>query len=699
MRALMRSNRKWTEGGRARRLLALLGIVALAVSAQARAETLEDIRFSSLPNDVTQIELRFDSPPPSPSGYTIDQPARIAIDLDGVTSALESRYHSLGTGNARSVTVLEADERLRVIVNLTQLVPYETRVRGNSLFLDVGTMVTESGQGAEPVATVRNRETESGPSEIRDIDFRRGSAGEGQVIVKLSNAGAPVDVLSEGGSIRIEVASTTLPQALRRRLDVSDFATPVASVDAVEQSGRAVITIRPEGEYEYLAYQADDTLTVNVLRPQEDDPANRDDPFRFRGEKLSLNFQDIEVRSVLQLIADFTDMNLVASDTVNGRITLRLQNVPWDQALEIVLRTKGLDKREVGNVLMVGPAAEIAARERQELDNQRQIQELAPLRSEFIQVRYANAAQIVQLFQTGEGEGRLLSERGSVIVDERTNAIIITDTSERLSDIRRVMQQLDIPVRQVQIEARIVTANTNFTESLGIRWGGGYRDNVGSGDNFLTIGGSQEAAREAVDGGVSFPGAFAVDLPAAAATSSFAIGITGEDYLLDLEISALASDGQAEVVARPKVITADKQTATVASGVEIPFQEAAASGATSTQFKEAVLSLEVTPQITPDDRIIMDLAVNQDSVGAVFGGIPSINTNTITTQVLVDNGQTLVLGGIFQTSTNRSTDKTPFLGDLPFVGSLFRRNLQSEDKQELLIFITPRIIQDTLTQR
>jgi type IV pilus assembly protein PilQ len=519
------------------------------------------------------------------------------------------------------------------------------------------------------------------------------------VIVRLSNPRAPVDVLSEAGTIRIEVGSTNLPQALRRRLDVTDFATPVSTVDAVEQAGRAVITIRPRGEYDYLAFQADDTLTVNVRRLRPDEAARLDDPFRFRGDKLSLNFQDIEVRAVLQLIADFTDMNLVASDTVSGRITLRLQNVPWDQALEIVLRTKGLDKREVGNVLMVGPAAEIAARERQELDNQRQIQELAPLRSEFIQVRYANAAQIVQLFRAGEGEGRLLSERGSVIVDDRTNAIIITDTSERLADIRRVMQQLDIPVRQVQIEARIVTANTNFTESLGIRWGGGYRNNVGSGDNFLTIGGSQPTLAEAGTGAVTFPDAFAVDLPVAAATSSFAIGITGQDYLLDLEISALASDGQAEVVARPKVITADKQTATVASGVEIPFQEAAASGATATQFKEAVLSLEVTPQITPDDCIIMDLAVNQDSVGAIFGGIPSINTNSITTQVLVDNGQTLVLGGIFQTSSNRQTDKTPFLGDLPFVGGLFRRNLQSEDKQELLIFITPRIIQDTLTQR
>lgn len=682
------------------RFFALLGIMALAAHAQAR--TLEDIRFSSLPNDVTQIELRFDSAPPEPTGYTIDQPARIAIDLDGVSSALDSRYHSLGTGNARSVTVVEADGRLRVIVNLTRLVPYESSVRGNSLFLDVGGAGMDPGPVAAPTDVVRRPPVDAGPSTIRDIDFRRGPEGEGQVVVRLSNPRAPVDVRSEAGNIRVEVSGTTLPRELRRRLDVTDFATPVETVDAVEQSGRSVITIRPTGDFEYMAYQADNTMTISVRRSRPDDLVDLDDPFRFRGEKLSLNFQDIEVRSVLQLIADFTDMNLVASDTVGGRITLRLQNVPWDQALEIVLRTKGLDKREMGNVLMVGPAAEIAARERQELDNQRQIQELAPLRTEFIQVRYANASQIVALFRAaGDGEGRLLSDRGSVIVDDRTNAIILTDTSERLSDIRRVLQQLDIPVRQVQIEARIVTANTNFTESLGIRWGGGFRDNIG-GNNFVSIGGRQESLstiRGSGPTGVSFPDAQVVNLPVGGATTTFAVGLTGSDYLLDLELSALATDGQAEVVARPKVITADKQTATVASGVEIPFQEASASGATATQFKEAVLSLEVTPQITPDDRIIMDLSVNQDSVGQVFGGIPSINTNSIATQVLVDNGQTLVLGGIFQTSTSRATDKTPFLGDLPLVGGLFRRNQHTEEKQELLIFITPRIIQDTLTRR
>jgi type IV pilus assembly protein PilQ len=684
---------------------ATLAVLLLGLHAVAAAATLEDIRFTTMPSDVTEIELRFDGTPPEPSGYSIDQPARIALDLPGTRSALESKYHSLGNGNTRSVTVLEAGDRTRVIVNLTELVGYETEVQGDVMLVRVGV-----GQEVAAVAapsttpTAGERQARAGDSRVQDVDFRRGPDGEGRIIVRLSDPKAPVDVRSEGGDVRVEVSNTALPSELQRRLDVTDFATPVTIVDAIEEAGHTVITVEAEGDYDYLAYQADDVLTVTVRPVRDDDPTRADDVFQYTGEKLSLNFQDIEVRSVLQLIADFTDLNLVASDTVSGRITLRLQNVPWDQALDIVLRTKGLDKRQMGNVLMVAPAAEIAAREKQELDNKRQIQELAPLRTEFLQIRYANASQLVALFEaSGEGEAGLLSQRGSLIVDERTNSIIISETADKLNEIRRVIQQLDIPVRQVLIEARIVTANTNFTEELGIRWGGGALSEKS--DNFLKIGGSAETIGEIQNGinagqfEISQADAFGVDLPLNASTSSFAIGVTGQDYLLDLELSALASDGQAEVVARPKVITADKQQAVVASGVEIPFQQAASSGATAVQFKEAVLALNVTPQITPDDRIIMDLQVNQDTVGQVFNGVPSINTNEITTQVLVDNGQTLVLGGIFQTNTQLTIDKTPFLGDLPYVGRLFQRRAQSDDKQELLIFITPRIIQDALSRR
>jgi type IV pilus assembly protein PilQ len=421
----------------------------------------------------------------------------------------------------------------------------------------------------------------------------------------------------------------------------------------------------------------------------------------------------------LQLIADFTDLNLVASDTVSGRITLRLKNVPWDQALELILKTKGLDKRQVGNVLLVAPAAEIAAREKLELENQRQISELAPLRTEFIQVRYASAGELYKLFNSSAGgkaggaggaggapggRSSIVSARGSVIVDERTNAIILTDTADRLEEFRRVIAQLDVPVRQVLIEARIVTAATNFREELGVRWGGG-----GFGDqNGTTVkaGGSLTTLNELQNiivsgsGEITSPEDLIVDLGVTGAkTSSFGIGFTGANYLVDLEISALAADGHAEVVARPKVITADKQMAMIQSGTEIPYQEAASSGATSVSFKEAVLSLEVTPQITPDDRIIMLLKVNQDSVGQVYNGVPSIDTNEVNTQVLVDNGQTVVLGGIFKDERTQATAKTPFLGDLPYVGYLFRQTLDLSDKKELLIFITPRIIQESLTTR
>ena len=428
--------------------------------------------------------------------------------------------------------------------------------------------------------------------------------------------------------------------------------------------------------------------------------ATRSEKPIYTGKKLSLNFQDIEVRAALQLIADFTGLNLVASDTVAGRITLQLEQVPWDQALALILKTKGLGQRREGNVLLVAPASEIAARERLELESRQQIAELSPLVSELVQIRHANAAHLFALFGGAEGGGWALSERGSVIVDERTNAIILTDTPDNIAKFRQVIAQLDVPVRQVLIESRIVSANRNFSEQFGIRWGGGGIRGSG-GARVLRYGGSLETLAELQDivadpagqGEISTPGNLVVDLGVSrSGASSFGVGITGDGYLVDLEISALAAEGHAEVVARPKLITADKSPATIESGVEIPYQEASSSGATSTSFKDAVLSLQVTPQITPDGRIVMELDVKQDTVGQVYNGIPSINTNQIRTRVLVEDGQTVVLGGIFQTFKNRSTDKTPLLGDLPYLGRLFRRSFERDDKQELLIFITPSIL-------
>lgn len=687
------------------------GVVCGLMATTAWGASIESVEFSSLPGDKTEIRMKFDGTPPAPAGYTIERPARIVLDMPGVTSALQEKHHDLGIGNARRVSIISTKDRTRAIVNLTRLVSYETSVEGNTLYLLVGA----GGATGVPSQTDFTSTDDRGntsvvarDSRITSVDFRRGTQGEGRVIISLSDPKAPVNVTTQGGKIQVEVRNTALPAELRRRLDVTDFATPVQIVDAVQRGPHTVFMVDATGNYDYLAYQADNTLSIDVNPITEEERARRDDAFKYTGEKLSLNFQDIEVRSVLQLIADFTDLNLVASDTVSGRITLRLKNVPWDQALELILKTKGLDQRQVGNVLLVAPAAEIAAREKLELENQKQIAELAPLQTEFIQVRYASATTLFELFNSGSGEGTnrrsMLSDRGSVIVDERTNAIILTDTAQKIEEFRRVISQLDIPVRQVLIEARIVTANANFSEELGIRWGGGHiEDNVAGGQ--LRIGGSLTTLNELQnvivdgEGDITTPADLVVDLGVTAAgASSFGIGFTNQGSLLDLELSALASDGHAEVVARPKVITADKSSALIESGVEIPYQEASSSGATSTSFKDAVLSLEVTPQITPDDRIIMKLTVKQDTVGTVFEGVPSINTNEIQTQVLVDNSQTIVLGGIFTTDRNVSTTKTPFLGDLPYIGRAFRRTTERDDKQELLIFITPRIIQDSLTR-
>ena len=693
----------------------LLILLSLLVSITGHAAVMmEDIEFSTLPGDKIEIRMQFDGTPPSPTGYTIEQPARIALDLKGVSSGLDSKYHPLGSGNARSVTVIDAGDRTRVIVSMTELVAYSTKIEGNSLMVLVG---MQDGQGyvAEEtsLASVVDSAADRAPSVsvpvLEEIDFRRGEGGEGRVIVKLSDPGIGVDVVSEGGNIRVEFTGAHIPESLQRRLDVTDFATPVLTVDAMPEADNTILIVEPTGDFNYLAYQTDEIFTLEVKQLiSEELDSSLDAIFRFRGEKLSLNFQDIEIRSVLQLIADFNDKNLVATDTVTGRITLRLKNVPWDQALDIIMKTKGLAVREVGNVMYVAPAEELAARDKLELESQQQISELAPLRTEFIEVRYANASEIFDLFKSsGEAEGSgVVSGRGSVIVDERTNSIILTETTDKINEFRSVLEKLDVPVRQVLIEARIVTASSNFSEALGVRWGGLGYGLYNDSTTVSTTGGSLTTVQEVRDGlgegEITFtsPDHLVVDLGVGSAdATSFAIGVIDGKYLLDLEISALESEGSAEVIARPKVITADKKEASISSGVQIPYQEASSSGATSVSFASATLELSVKPQITPDDRIIMELEVKQDTVGAVFNGVPSINTNNVQTQVLVDNGETIVLGGIFTTQVTESVTKTPFFGDLPYVGRLFRRSTKTDDKQELLIFITPRLLKDSLTSR
>lgn len=678
----------------------------------AHAVNLEDIGFATLPGDKTEVRLSFDGTPPDVSGYTIESPARIALDLPETISGLKSKYHKIGTGNARTAIIVTAQGKTRVILNLTELTGYSTRIEGNELFVLVGRQelaeTATVGLLADKQSTFQKDAKPKEDNRIVDVDFRRGDLGEGQILISLTNPNVPVDISQESGRIRVEFDNVSLTEDMRRRLDVRDFATPVRFIDATVEEGKPVFFIEPTDTlYEYLAYQTDNLLTVSVkpLTADEEDRI-REERFPYTGEKLSLNFQDIAVRTVLQIIADFTGFNLVVSDTVEDNITLRLKNVPWDQALDIVLKSQGLAKQQIGNVLMVGPADQIANRQKIELEANKQVEDFAPLRTEFLQVRYAKATDLLALISA---EGSLLTDRGMASVDARTNTILLQDTATSIEAVRRAIKVLDVPVRQVLIEARIVVASTNVGENLGIRWGGGY--GVLQGNDIVTAGGNLDTVSRfnnniiAVGKGedptdVNLSDASIVDLAVSSASaSSFAIGLNTSDMMLDLELSAMESDGKAEIISQPRVITADGQTAKIQAGSEIPYEQATSSGATSITFKEAVLKLEVTPQITPDDRILMDLIINKDAIGELINNIPTINTNELETQVLVNNGETIVLGGIFQSEDITQVDKTPFFGDLPVIGRLFRRTTHTEDKSELLIFITPRLVKDVLSSR
>lgn len=678
-----------------------VSILAAVLSPALLAANLQSLDVASLPGDKVELKLSFDEPVTAPRGYTIEQPARIALDLPGVKNKLGTKNRELGSGNARSLSIIEANDRTRLIVNLSNLSPYSTRAEGNKLYVIVGEGVSASAPIANTPIVKPYVAQQRG---IRDIDFQRGEQGEGNVVIELNDPNNSPDIQEQGGKIRLTFAKSQLPEALRVRLDVKDFATPVQFVNASESNGKVTIVVEPTGFYDYLAYQTDNKLTLSVKPLSQDDMEKRKaERFAYTGEKLSLNFQDIDVRSVLQLIADFTDLNLVASDTVQGNITLRLQNVPWDQALDLVLKTKGLDKRKIGNVLLVAPADEIAARERQEMEAQKQIAELAPLRRELIQVNYAKASQIAALFQSVTSGNS--DERGSVTVDDRTNSIIAYQTQEQLDELRRVVTQLDIPVRQVMIEARIVEANVDYSKSLGVRWGGALVSNGGKWNAFGKDGNIGIKDKENLNCGPfagnctlptnssNSPVPF-VDMGALNATSGLGIGFITNHAILDLQLSAMEKTGNGEVVSQPKVVTSDKETAKILKGSEIPYQEASSSGATSTSFKEAALSLEVTPQITPDNRIIMDVKVTKDEAdfANAVNGVPPIKKNEVNAKVLVTDGETIVIGGVFSNTQTKSVDKVPFLGDLPFVGRIFRRDNVQDQKSELLVFITPRIM-------
>ncbi|MCC7257172.1 MAG: type IV pilus secretin PilQ [Gammaproteobacteria bacterium] len=714
-------------GGWLRRTLAsvaavLATLAAGSAGAQAPALQLQDVQVQTLPGNKVELELKLSGTAPEPLAFTIDNPARIALDLPNTTIALDARRKDVGVGALATVLAAESGGRTRVVLNLDTMVPYETRVAGNSVFVTLGspgsastgTTFAAAPAGESKAAASTPAAAPAGRS-IQNVDFRRGERGGGRVVVSLSDVGTPVDVRKEGNQVVLSFSGTQLPEALMKRLDVTDFATPVDSIDVMRVGANARIVIGTHGAFEELAYQSDQVFTVEVqpvVKQAVEQKATLFSPDKqYTGERLTLNFQDIETRAVLQLLADVSGRNIVVADTVQGNVTLRLQSVPWDQALDIVLATKGLDKRQNGNVMIIAPSDEIAAREKADLESRKEIQELEPLVSEFLQVNYAKAEDLAELIK-GKNQNSLLSGRGSVALDERTNTLLVQDTVDRISDIRRLVTTLDIPVRQVLIESRIVVVRDDFTRDLGVRWGvTAVSDHS---DGLIATTGSASGTGDIVDSAVDninsngspFPvdlpdlaDRFNVNLPVANPAGRLAVALLDDDFLVDLELSALQAEGRGEVISSPRVITANQKEASIRQGVEIPYQEASSSGATTTQFKEAVLSLTVTPQITPDDRIVMDLLVTKDSVGQVItnergGQVPSIDTRSVETQVLVNNGQTVVLGGIYETEQGEDYRKVPFLGDIPGIGYLFRSTTRTSNKSELLIFVTPKILKE-----
>ncbi len=694
----------------------LLALGLTTSAALAQNLTLEAIDVQSLPGQQVELRLRLNGAAPEPMSFTIDDPARISLDLPNTSLGLDSRRQDANTGPLTTILTAEANGRTRVVLNLNEMVPYQTRVEGDSIYVRLGQGPGESTFAAQPSRTASSSTAApAGERAIRNIDFRRGTDGAGQVVVELSDPRTTVDVRQEGGRIVVDFQNTTLPQELMRRLDVTDFATPVFTVDALRANRDARLIVSAAADYDQVAYQSDNVFTLELKPPvqQEDNRLGGFDEDReYTGERLTLNFQDLETRAVLQLIADFSGLNIVVSDTVQGSVTLRLQNVPWDQALDIVMTTKGLDMRRNGNVIIVAPAEEIAAREQAELEALQALQTLEPLRSEFIQVNYAKASELATLIR-GENESSLLSDRGSVAIDARTNTLLVNDTATSLQNIRRLVTTLDIPVRQVLIETRVVIVNDDYSRELGVRFGATVVRENGN-DGLYSLTGTSANSNNIVSSGINnlntsgtpFPvdvgtnnGRYNVNLPVSNPAGSIALAILDSDYLVDLELSALQAEGDGRVVSTPRIVATNQREARILQGTEIPYQESSSSGATTTQFKEAVLSLTVTPQITPDDRIIMDLLITKDSVGEVVpsatgGFVPSIDTRELVTQVVVNDGETVVLGGIYETELRDTVKKVPGLGDIPGIGYLFRSRTKTNNNAELLIFVTPKILRE-----
>lgn len=696
----------------------LLLCCGLAANAQ-EGNRLQDIQVQSLPGQRVELKLIMSDTAPEPLAFTIDDPARIALDLPDTTLGLTSRRRDVNLGPLDTVLTAEANGRTRVVLNLDSMVAYDMKASGNTITVTLGggggsAPSTTQFTGSDSSSTRSTPSYASGSRAITSVDFRRTPDGGGRILISLNDPSTPVDIRQEGGRVVAVFKNTELPAELMRRLDVMDFATPVTTVDALRTNLDTRIIISAEGDYEQLAYQSDNEFTIEI-NPAAENPEGQNifsEEKEYGGQRLTLNFQDIETRAVLQLLAETSGRNIVVSDTVQGNVTLRLRNVPWDQALDIVMTTKGLDMRENGSVIIVAPAEEIAARETADLEARAALNELEPLYSEFLQVNYAKASDLAALISSGDSS--MLTDRGTAAIDDRTNTLLIQDTAESLQDIRRLVRTLDIPIRQVLIESRIVVVGDDYSKALGVRLGAtAYKEN--SSDGVTVISGTGQGTDTMVNSvvnnlgdpsnGTIFPielpslnNRYNVNVPVADAAGRFSLAVLESDYLVDLELTAIQTEGRGEIVSTPRVITANQKEAVIEQGVEIPFQESSSSGATTTSFKKAVLSLTVTPQITPDNKIIMDLVVSKDNVGELVpsgaggGFIPSIDTRSIQTQVLVNDGQTVVLGGIYETERRETVSKVPYLGDIPGIGFLFRTRTNSSNKAELLVFVTPKIL-------
>ncbi len=690
-------------------LRASLAGICLLVFGDASARALVGLDYSVMTGNTVQVVFTFDDTAVAPRTFTIDDPARIALDFSDTENKLQQRNMQVGIGSVQSIISAASKNRTRVVLNLSRKANFTTQVSGNQVTLTLAdgdeTVLTQeiasdSGDAGITTSTPAISAVAKG---VTNIDFKRGPNGEGRVIIDLTTTSISTDVWRENNVVNVEMIGSQLPAELQRRMEVSDFATPIVSIDAIQEGANIRMTITSDGDFEHLAYQTDRVYTIEVAPiSKEEEEKKKKEKFGFTGERLSLNFQDIEVRSVLQLLADFTGLNLVVSDSVEGNLTLRLKNVPWDQAMDIILKTKGLDKRQSGNVILIAPTDEIAAREKLELESRKQVEELERLRTEFIKVNYAKAKDIADLLKLKDNA--ILSPRGSVSVDERTNTLLVKDTNTSLLNVRILLTELDIPIRQVLIESRVVIANDDFSKELGVRFGisnDSYGGNASIGDGAVTAGNLNGITDLVNNNTFNALDGLNVNLPVQNPAGTFALALAKLPLgtLLEMELSAAQIEGRGEVVSSPRVITADSHTARIEQGVEIPFLELDDGNATL-KFRKAVLSLEVTPQITPDDRIIMDLDVHKDNVGetVAFGeglAAPSIDTRSVQSQLLVDNGQTVVLGGIYETTKSQQTTRVPFFGDLPFIGALFRSSIEIDERTELLIFVTPKILQGT----